>query len=322
METTKALVWSWLVACVSLGTALPATAQTPVVGALAIDERQGDRYGWAVDYETAAAARAAALRECGVGCSVVLTFARCGAYAADQDTDSTAVGWAESFDSAAGARQTALYRVRCPGRFRLYGPSVGLQRPGGGGGAGSEPGRAAADPVWGCGLRVSILAARTVCSVRGRVRRFGTGSRRAGYGRPDIWTARRSKRCAAEADRGLQHLQAPRLRIPGDWKSCSGRCSGCWRRPGWRRCVVRRAIQLRQPGRALADSCRRLPEREPQERVPRYRKRLRTPMHSAQRARCSVPIRRVRIRQDHAGWRFPSGPAVTSGTRFRRRMRL
>ena len=108
METTKALVWSWLVACVSLGTALPATAQTPVVGALAIDERQGDQYGWAVDYETAAAARAAALRECGVGCSVVLTFARCGAYAADQDTDSTAVGWAESFDSAAGARQTAL----------------------------------------------------------------------------------------------------------------------------------------------------------------------------------------------------------------------
>ena len=58
METTKALVWSWLVACVSLGTALPATAQTPVVGALAIDERQGDQYGWAVDYETAAAARA------------------------------------------------------------------------------------------------------------------------------------------------------------------------------------------------------------------------------------------------------------------------
>ena len=79
-----------------------------MVGALAIDERQGDQYGWAVDYETAAAARTAALRECGVGCSVVLTFARCGAYAADQDTDSTAVGWAESFDSAAGARQTAL----------------------------------------------------------------------------------------------------------------------------------------------------------------------------------------------------------------------
>ena len=76
----KALVWSWLVACVSLGTLLSTAAQTPV-GALAIDERRGDQYGWAVDYETVAAA----LRECGAGCSVVLTFAGCGAYAADQD---------------------------------------------------------------------------------------------------------------------------------------------------------------------------------------------------------------------------------------------
>ena len=78
------------------------------MGALAIDERQGDQYGWAVDYETAAAAQGRALQECGPGCSVVLTFGRCAAYAADQDADSTAVGWAESFDSAAGARQAAL----------------------------------------------------------------------------------------------------------------------------------------------------------------------------------------------------------------------
>ena len=64
-------------------------------GALAVDERQGDRWGWAVDYETAAAARAAALGECGAGCSAVLTFNRYAAYAADQDADSTAVvGWA------------------------------------------------------------------------------------------------------------------------------------------------------------------------------------------------------------------------------------
>ena len=87
--------------------AAPALAQPPV-GALAIDERQGDRYGWAVDYETAAAARDAALRECGAACSVVLDFERCGAYAADQDADSTAVGWAESCDSADVARQAAL----------------------------------------------------------------------------------------------------------------------------------------------------------------------------------------------------------------------
>ena len=103
----KALAWSSLVVCISLGTALSAAAQTPV-GALAVDERQGDQYGWAVDYETAAAAEARALQECGAGCSVVLTFGRCAAYAADQDADSTAVGWAESFDSSAGARQAAL----------------------------------------------------------------------------------------------------------------------------------------------------------------------------------------------------------------------
>ena len=107
METMKALVRSWLVVGVSLGTAVSAGGQTPA-GALAIDERQGDQYGWAVDYETAAAAQAAALRECGAGCSVVLTFDRCGAYAADQDANSTAVGWAESYASVAGARQEAL----------------------------------------------------------------------------------------------------------------------------------------------------------------------------------------------------------------------
>ena len=107
METMKALVWSWLVVGVSLGTAVSARGQPPT-GALAIDERQGNQYGWAVDYETSAAAQAAALRECGAGCEVVLTFDRCGAYAADQDANSTAVGWAESYDSAASARQTAL----------------------------------------------------------------------------------------------------------------------------------------------------------------------------------------------------------------------
>ena len=100
--TSSALVLGAVV-CLSA----PATAQAPV-GALAIDERQGDQYGWAVDYETAAAAGTTALSECGSGCSVVLTFGRCAAYAADQDADSTAVGWAESFASADGARQAAL----------------------------------------------------------------------------------------------------------------------------------------------------------------------------------------------------------------------
>ena len=96
-----------LVLCVFGCMAVASAAQTPV-GALAVDEGQGDQYGWAVDYETAAAARARALAECGSGCSVVLTFERCAAYAADQDANSTAVGWGESYGSAEGARGAAL----------------------------------------------------------------------------------------------------------------------------------------------------------------------------------------------------------------------
>ena len=98
---------SSLLLCVYSGMAVESMAQ-PRVGALAIDQRQGDRYGWAVDYDTPAGAAAAASRECGSGCSVVLTFGGCAAYAADQDADSTAVGWAESYDSATAARQAAL----------------------------------------------------------------------------------------------------------------------------------------------------------------------------------------------------------------------
>ena len=88
-------------------TASSAAGQTPV-GALAVDERQGDQYGWAVDYESAGSAQSAALMECGAGCAVVLTFERCAAYAADQDAESTAVGWAESYSSSAAAQQAAL----------------------------------------------------------------------------------------------------------------------------------------------------------------------------------------------------------------------
>jgi len=106
--------WLVLVVFASLRTAMPAAAQAPV-GALAIDERQGEQWGWAVDYETAAAARARALVECGSGCSVVLTFGRCAAYAADQDADSTAVGWAEAYASASAAQEAALSECRSRG---------------------------------------------------------------------------------------------------------------------------------------------------------------------------------------------------------------
>ena len=103
----KAIAGSALVLCASVWVASSAAAQPPV-GALAIDERQGDQYGWAVDYETTGSAQAAALRECGVGCTVVLTFARCAAYAADQAADSTAFGWAESYSSSSAAQRAAV----------------------------------------------------------------------------------------------------------------------------------------------------------------------------------------------------------------------
>ena len=54
-----ALLRSCLVLC-GMVCMEPSSAAQPPVGALAIDEGQGDRYGWAVDYETASAARSAA----------------------------------------------------------------------------------------------------------------------------------------------------------------------------------------------------------------------------------------------------------------------
>ena len=174
--------------------ATPAAGQVPA-GALAIDERQGDQWGWAVDYETAEAARARALRECGGGCSVVLTFGRCGAYAADQDADSTAVGWAESYDSAAGARQAALSECRARG-----GGSACVVRAWGCNGPVVEEGlgldRAARRQIQ-LGLRAGGFdpGERTGCSARGRGRRSEAGSRRGVHAPPGIWTDPRRRGC-------------------------------------------------------------------------------------------------------------------------------
>ena len=139
--------WFGLVVFASLCTAIPAAAQPPV-GALAVDERQGDQWGWAVDYETASAAQERALGECGSGCSVVLTFGRCAAYASDQDADSTAVGLGRSVchrlcRAAVGAVRVPFARRR----FGLHRSGVGLQRPGGRGGAEPGLGGAAPDPA-------------------------------------------------------------------------------------------------------------------------------------------------------------------------------
>ena len=112
----QAVASSALVLFVFMCLASAAAAQPPV-GALAIDVRQGDRYGWAVDYETAGAARAAALRECGAGCSVVLMFERCAAYAADQDADSTAVGLGRIVRLGVRGSADGAVGVQFAGRF-------------------------------------------------------------------------------------------------------------------------------------------------------------------------------------------------------------
>ena len=65
---------------------------------------------------------------------------------------------------------------------------------------------------WACARQASTLAVRTVCSVRGRGRRFGAGSRRAGRGRPGIWTVGKSRRCAV---RRVPRPRAP-ARVPAE----------------------------------------------------------------------------------------------------------
>ena len=77
------------------------------VGALAIDNNQGDQYGWAVDYPSVSEAEIRVLKECGKGCQVVKTFSNtCAAYVADQSAGSSIWGWGEA-DSLAEAKTTA-----------------------------------------------------------------------------------------------------------------------------------------------------------------------------------------------------------------------
>jgi hypothetical protein len=64
---------------------------------LAIDRRQGTRYGWAIDYANWHESDERALSECkrnGGNCQVVLRFTGgCGAFAADQAKGSSVYGW-------------------------------------------------------------------------------------------------------------------------------------------------------------------------------------------------------------------------------------
>lgn len=87
------------------------------IASLAIDRRNGSRYGWAVDYKTVEEADARALEECGKDgskCHVVLRFTGgCGAYAADFAKGSTVYGW-----GTARARQAAESRAHSEARRR------------------------------------------------------------------------------------------------------------------------------------------------------------------------------------------------------------
>lgn len=81
-------------------------------GALAIDENQGDQWGWAVDYATTSQAEARALKECGKNCRIVKRFSRgCAAYVADQAPGSTVYGWGTA-DTDTAARQRAHRECR------------------------------------------------------------------------------------------------------------------------------------------------------------------------------------------------------------------
>jgi hypothetical protein len=79
-------------------------------GALAIDENQGDQYGFAYDYASVSEASERALSECGGNCSVVQVFeSGCAAYAADQTAGSTIYGWATSSDGGDAQSQALQY---------------------------------------------------------------------------------------------------------------------------------------------------------------------------------------------------------------------
>ena len=90
----------------ALATTLLAATPVFAAGALAIDENQGDQWGFAYDYGSVGEAADRALSECGGNCRIVQTFSgSCAAYAADQNSGSSVYGWATAGDS--GSAQSA-----------------------------------------------------------------------------------------------------------------------------------------------------------------------------------------------------------------------
>ena len=232
------LLWAGLAA--GLATASTTSAQT-LVGAIASDENRG-RAGWAVDYETAAAAERAALEACGTACRVVVTFGHCGAYAADQEAGSTAYGWTEAFDSAGAARQGALRECRARGgascRVRAWAcngtvveESLGLDRASRRGiqqglaARGFDPG--GADGLFGPRTRAAIRGWQRAQGMRatGYLDREGAESLRNG-GNPNA-AGREAETAGTEA--------AADARAQQETVGCSIFDPGTsWRNPGWR----------------------------------------------------------------------------------------
>jgi hypothetical protein len=83
-------------------------------GALAIDRNDGDRYGWAVNYETSQVAEDRVFAECGQGCSVVLRFSdECAAYVVERG-NSSLYAWGRA-PSLATAQSIALREASARG---------------------------------------------------------------------------------------------------------------------------------------------------------------------------------------------------------------
>jgi hypothetical protein len=88
------------------------SAVAQAAGALAIDENQGDQFGFAYDYASESEASDRALAECGSNCSVVQVFSSgCAAYAADQNSGSTIYGWGTSEDGGEAQSLALQYCV-------------------------------------------------------------------------------------------------------------------------------------------------------------------------------------------------------------------
>jgi hypothetical protein len=98
-----------------LFTGLLVAGQLHAAGALAIDENQGDQYGFSYGHPAMNDATNRALSECGRNCRIVQTFSNgCAAYAADQRANSTAYGWAAA-SNGGQAQSAALQYCRSNG---------------------------------------------------------------------------------------------------------------------------------------------------------------------------------------------------------------